>query len=587
MTENIITLREDQSMIELKNKLASVEAAISDKEQELVELKRELWGAESKHEAAASDLKKTLRVFIKNQKEKIKILEQSLKLEESTRDNLERDIATIESQRNKVFIEKNTTTSVLKTFQDNNIHYVINGRKWWRVEQDSTGGIRIKDHDYMELKDLVFYSTDWEIKDEMEVKRFAKENNRFFKDIVRDFTTRNVPGVYNQMDDIRRYWLKPVFDQEPHPAFLMLTLSIAGGREEYSDQLERLIAYRYCHPEDVMVPNIDSCATGGTGRDTLFNIIRTIFTDECCGEVSEETFKGTHNGDLFGKMWIKVNEQSSSSVPIDKVKSLTGDRKYRDRQMGQDARDAVRLFNFLFFRNGYTTTAKLSGTGSSGEDRRFEPIIARVNLARYVAWSMGLITDLDQMLTQEQETQAVAEIKRWQREIYSNREEIARWLGYIITKHNAEKMSELTPIHGAYYQEMLMRQRKGIDIFMPKFMDLFLKGESTVISVKDAHKLYEVAENAKVTKDWFKNQLMYWLNSKMGWDSVEEQDDVYPFEGASSAARRRYFVVLNRLDQPTKRVFNIEDFIDPDALDDKGNTVGEKINQYSLKDELK
>lgn len=493
----------------------------------------------------------------------------------------------LNAQATKVYVSQNTSNNILQTFQDNNIHYVINGRKWWRVEQDSTGGIRIKDHDYLELKDLVFYSTDWEIKDEMEVKRFAKDNHRFFKDIVRDFTTRNVSGVYNQMDDIRRYWLQPIYDAESHPAFLLLTLSIAGGNLDYSDQLERLIAYRYVKPEDVMVPNIDSCATGGTGRDTLFNIIRTIFTDECCGEVSEETFKGTHNGDLFGKMWIKVNEQSSSSVPIDKVKSLTGDRKYRDRQMGRDARDAVRLFNFMFFRNGFTTTAKLSGTGSSGEDRRFEPIIARVNLARYVAHWLGLINDLDQMLTTEQESLAIGEIKRWQREVYNNREEIAKWLGHIIRKHNVEAMTELSPIHGVYYQEMLGRQRKGIDIFMPKFIDLFARGESNVISVKDVHRLYEVAENAKVTKDWFKNQLMYWLNSKMGWDSVEEQDDIYPFENASTGARRRFFVVLNRLDQPAKRTFNIEDFINIDAVDDKGNVVGEKINQYSLKDELK
>jgi hypothetical protein len=583
---DVINLKDNTKEV-ISDKIKSYEQQENDCNKDIIDLERGKLTLEMELPDTTGDKKKVVKSDIDKIKASIKLKTQELELIKARRIEAERDLAKLTAQENKVYVVQNTNESVLKTFQDNNIHYVINGRKWWRVEQDITGNIHIKDHDFQELKDLVFYSTDWEIKDEMEVKRFAKDNKRFFKDIVRDFTTKNVAGIYNQMDDIRRYWLDPIYDHEPHPAFLLLTLSIAGGSEEYSDQLERLIAYRYCHPEDVMVPNIDSCATGGTGRDTLFNIIRTIFTDECCGEVSEETFNGTHNGDLFGKMWIKVNEQSSRSVPIDKVKSLTGDRKYRDRQMGRDARDAVRLFNFLFFRNGYTTTAKLSGTGSSGEDRRFEPIIARVNLARYVAWHDNKIPNLDTMLTQDQEQAAIAIIKQWQRDVYSNRQEIARWLGYIIQKHNAQNMRELVPLHSTYYKEMLQRQRKGIDVFMPKFMDLFQKGESTVISVKDAHKLYEVAENAKVTKDWFKNQLMYWLNSKMGWDSVEEQEEIYPYPHASTGARRRYFVVFDRLAEPDKKIFNLDDFIDPDALDDKGNTVGEKINQYSIKDDLR
>ena len=241
----------------------------------------------------------------------------------------------------------------------------------------------------------------------------------------------------------------------------------------------------------------------------------------------------------------------------------------------------------MFFRNGFTTTAKLAGTGSSGEDRRFEPIIARINLARYVAMHLGLITDLNQMLTDDQEAQAVTEIKRWQRDVFHNREEIAKWLGYIIKKHAAESLNELTPIHSKFYKEMIVRQRKGIEVFMPKLLACMAKGDSTVISVKDAWLLYKIAESSTVTKDWFKNQMMYWLNSKMGWDCVEEQDEIYPFLGASNPERRRFFVALDRLNPPAKRIFNIEDFIDQYAVDDKGNTVGLKITPISLRDELK
>lgn len=541
-------------------------------------------------EATVEDLKaqekKDTQSDIKKIKAAIKLLQQEFDLAKAKREEAEQKLFKLNANQNKVYVTQNTQDSVLKTFQDSNIHYVISGRKWWRVEQDITGNIRIKDHDYPELRDLVFLATDWEINDEMEVKKFAKQHNRLFKDIVRDFTT-NAPGIYNQMADIQRYWLTPDFDNEPHKAFDLLLMSIAGGNREYADQIEKLIAYRYCHPEDVMMPNLDSCAVGGTGRDTLWNMLRIIFTDECCGEVSEETFKGTHNGDLFGKMWVKVNEQSSSTVPIDKIKAYTGDNRYRDRRMGTDARDAVRLFTFWLFRNGFTTTAKLAGTGSSGEDRRWEPVIARVNLSRHVALDSGLIKDINEIPSEDTDQTATKEIKKWQKDYYKNRTEIAKWLGKAIVKHNALNMTELLPLHGQYYKEMIVRQRKGIDVFMPKFMALFDAGDSTVIHLKKAYELYQVAENAKVTKDWFKNQIMYWLNSKMGWDCVEEQQQIYPFSGASPGARSFAFHVYNNLDIPQIRVFNVEDFIDVDALDDKGNTVGEKINQYSLKDELK
>ena len=270
-----------------------------------------------------------------------------------------------------------------------------------------------------------------------------------------------------------------------------------------------------------MIPNIDSCAIGGTGRDTFYNLLRIIFTDECCGSVGTETFKGTHNGDLFGKMIIKVDEKDSFSVPIDKIKEFTGSTRYRHRSMNKDARDVARLFTFIFFRNGFTSTAKLAGTGTSGEDRRFEPIIARINLPRHVALYYKIITDINQTIDDETTKQLQIIIKEWQRDYYKNETRVAEWLGHIITKHDAKNMTELMPLHGKYYTEMLQRQKRGINGFMPKFIRLMTTGISNVINISQAHKLYEVAESQKCTKDWFKNEMMYWLNSHCGWDSEE------------------------------------------------------------------
>jgi hypothetical protein len=522
----------------------------------------------------------------------VKILKSKVDVTNKQLSNVEIDLGKIRQKRKQEFVQQSSQNTAQKVFDEHNIHYVIFDQQWWSV--DPAGGrrdVKINNSEAGVIKDLIFNDSNWEISSEQELKKLAKEMGRMYKHIVRDFhDDKKMPrsGIYNQMMTIRDQWLKPIDNVDPHPAFRLLLLSIAGNNEDYADQLERFVAYRYCHPEDVMIPNIDSCAVGGTGRDTFYNILRAIFTDECCGSVGTETFKGTHNSDLFGKMIMKVDEKDSNSVPIDKVKEFTGSTRYRHRAMNKDARDVARLFTFIFFRNGFTSTVKLSGTGSSGEDRRFEPMIARINLPRYLALHYQLISDINQLLTDEQTKAMQIIVKDWQRDYYQNEERISEWLGYIIKKHNAVNMTELLPIHGVYYKEMLVRQQKGIDGFMPKFMQTMNNSTTTVINIKDVHKLYEIAESQKCTKEWFKNKIMYWLNTKLGWDCEEIQsENVYTWEGCTNEERRKMNIIQNKLNVPERKCFAITDFIDVDALDDKGTTVGEKINVYSIKDELK
>ena len=571
---------------EYSNRLNIETRRREEKHQEYKDLQTGVFTDEAKLAHAKKEEKAALNSNIKAFKARMKQIKVEIDIIDNNIEHYETELNRLKISQSKDHVAKNNSSAALQVFQDHNIHYVIMDQQWWSVDaKHDRRDIKINSSDVAVIKDLIFYESDWVIRDEQELKALAKSQNRMFNHIVRDFVVTPRPGIYNQMTDIRRYWLEPVDSEMPHEAFRILCLSIAGGAEDYADQLERYVAYRYCHPEDVMIPNIDSCATGGTGRDTFYNILRTIFTDECCGSVGEETFKGTHNGDLFGKMIIKVDEKDSRAVPIDKIKELTGSTNYRHRAMNKDARDVLRLFNFFFFRNGYTTTAKLAGTGTSGEDRRFEPIIARVNLTRHMALYYGIIDDINTLLGEEEEKAMTIMVKDWQRDYYKNEEEIAKWLGYIIAKHDANNMKELLPIHGTYYKEMIMRQKKGIEVFMPKL--LASMKDSTVIATKDAHKLYEAAESVKCTKDWFKNQMLYWLNSKMGWDAFEEQEDTYPWAGAINADRRRFFVIKNRLALIAKPVWFLDDFIDQDAVDDKGLKVGSKINQYSIRDELK
>jgi hypothetical protein len=577
-----VTIR---GMREEVNKLTKI---VEDFELEKRQIKTAIITAE---EAVLSAEKKE-KSKLKDEKSKLvaksKTNEIELNLARSNLENLQRDLAKLTHEKFKVEVSLASGDAAEKVFTENNIHYVITDQQWWSV--DPAGGrmdIRISSSETPVIKDMIFYESDIIIEREQELKSIAKKLGRMYKHIVRDFVTRPRAGIYNQMDTIRKQWLVPIYDKTPHESFRILMLSIAGGSEEYADQLERFIAYRYCHPEDIMVPNIDSCGVGGTGRDTYFNMIATIFTNECVSSVAEETFRGTHNGELFGKMMVKVDEKNSSMVPIDKLKELTGSSRYRHREMNKNAREVDRLFSFIMFRNGFTTTVRLAGTGSSGEDRRWEPMLARVNLNRHAAVHFDLIPDINIQTTIDQEAAVQVLIKDWQRDYYKNEERIAEWLGYAIQKYDAKNMSELLPIHGSYYKEMLERQKKGIDGFMPKFMELFTKGTSTVIGLTGAHKLYEAAESVKVSKDWFRNAISYWLNSKAGWDVEMAIDNVYTWDGCTNSDRTPMPILRNRLSSPTRIQFDINDFIDSEALDEKGTTVGEKINVFSIRDQLR
>jgi hypothetical protein len=533
------------------------------------------------------DKKKSFKESKKTVDATTKLMRTALAAKEQQLSGIEVELGKIRAKRKQAFVQQNSQTTAEKVFDEHNIHYVIFDQQWWSV--DPSGGrmdVKINASEHQVIQDLIFYDSNWEINGQQELKKLAKDMGRVYKHIVRDFDGPR-PGVYNQMATIRDQWLKPIHGVQPHDAFRVLTLSIAGGDEDYADYLEKWVAYRYCHPEDVMIPNIDSCAIGGTGRDTFYNMLRIIFTDECCGSVGVETFKGTHNGDLFGKMIIKVDEKDSHSVPIDKIKELTGSSRYRHRAMNKDARDVARLFNFIFFRNGFTSTAKLAGTGSSGEDRRFVPVIARVNLPRHIAKHQQLIDNINEIPDNAITEACSIFIKDWQRDYWKHETRIAEWLGWSIDKFDAHNMKELMPLHGKYYHEMLLRQKRGIDGFMPKLMNLINSGSTNVININQVHKLYEIAESQKCTKDWFKNAMMYWLNTQLGWDSEETVIDTYTWAGCTNEDRRKMNIVRNRLAVPDKPTFTLGDFIDTDATDDKGTTVGEKINVFSIRDELR
>lgn len=494
----------------------------------------------------------------------------------------------LESIRRQEYRERavdKTLESVAASLAYFNAHYIVNEDLWYVAylnESDVRQSVPVVTNYKSNIfTNVIEYYTDWRPNDPRELIAIAKAADRCKLSVERTFLPSD-RRVYNQMDSLRSLWLQPLADKPHSEAFDVLIATIVDDRLDYIDQLERLIAYSYCHPEDLQTPSIDSIAVGGSGRGTLWKILETIFTEECCGSANKETFSGTHNGELWGKVWVRISEQDSYSIDSEELKNLTGSKNFRLRRMGQDAVNSPRTFRFFMETNKYGGTAKYTGTGKASTERRYEPIITKLTLLEKI-----------------KQHYAVEESEAWEilqgfQDIYDDRIEIARWLNHIITKHNANGLTGVRALHGECYDMVVERQINAFDTFMNTVYDLSI--DTNTYDYKELCKIYKLATGKKdLDSSRFAARAAEWLIRKSGEDWQTGTKDVYLSRGANNDERVRRQVIF-RADITSKRggpnndkmIWDVEEFIDPDAVDPKNafNTLGTKPCIDNIRKEL-
>jgi hypothetical protein len=318
----------------------------------------------------------------------------------------------------------------------------------------------------------------------------------------------------------------------------------------------------------------------------VFRILEIIFTESCCGEAKRETVQGTHNGELWGKVWVKVSESNSRAMDINELKNLTGGHNYRHREMGKNAVQIPRTFRFFMMSNNFAGTAKLAGSGSGAEDRRWEPIFSKTSLTTRIAehLQLDLATDRDR----------ISEILQdWQENIYQNETEIARWLGYIITKHDPANIVKLRPLHGEYYDLMLDRQKNAFNVFMETIINMTV--DTNCFAIDDLVKIYRIV-NGNQEKNAFGKRMCEWLINKTGQEWEIRAKAVYPSTEHNRDERiKRQIVCLKQedfvgrpgLDEEDHRlIFDIFDFIEEDKFTDKGEVLNRKPHINNIKGDL-
>jgi hypothetical protein len=503
-----------------------------------------------------------------------------------------------ELQKVTLELEEKFLTNKLKSQQNVsqaldkfNAYFISSESQWYCIysEENRRHQPKVNVVTTTTMKDMVFGATNWFADTDRDLKQIALDNNRYFLDVERSFLPQS-KNTLNQMNELRKYWLKPIESETYHEAFDMLFSNLVGHDQAYKEQIERYIAYSYIKPYDIFAPNIDSSAKGGAGRDTVFRILEIIFTEECCGEAKKETVQGTHNGELWGKVWVKISESNNRAMDINELKNLTGGHNFRLRRMGENAVQAPRTFRFFMMSNNYEGTARLTGGGSTAEDRRWEPIFSTTSLLDTVAVLKGF----------ELSSREASELLNdWQTNVYQNETEIAKWLYCIIQKYKPEEIQKLRPMHGQYYEQMVERQKNSFSVFMEKILEL--SEVSNCYDIDKIYKIFKIVSNTPLSKNTFSKKMCEWLLQTQSTEYEIKVKNIYTDEIDRLKRQKRQVVCIKDFvqvggvhdDQTDNRlIFYIFDFIEESdeqgnlLCDDKGKDLGEKPHVNNIKQEL-
>lgn len=287
-----------------------------------------------------------------------------------------------------------------------------------------------------------------------DIIRHCSDSQRSFLTISSSFNTEKWQhGCYNQLLDLKKFWLEPSSDNEPaSPLFDDLMHCLSGGKAENREHLERWIMYKYARPDDtVNIPHINISGIPGENGKGLFKILlKTIFT---AGSVVDATAKELING--FNAKWkdaviLVYEEMGERELPENKIKSVTGNPELNVEFKGRDAFVVDANYSILFFDNNVNGTVRLAGSGPSGEDRRYSIMETHLSLPEHMAQRYNISDSEAKARCNE-----LANLLR-------SRVQVARWLRDMLKLHGGN-LNSAPKLHGEDYWNRVNNQQTDLD----------------------------------------------------------------------------------------------------------------------------
>lgn len=334
------------------------------------------------------------------------------------------------------------------------------------------------------------------------------EKGRSFSDCVYSFNTTDELSL-----NLLRYdgWIEPK-EGEHHKIFDTLMKSLGSGKVENIEHLERVITWKYCHPEAYMLPCIVWWPGGSAGKGVLFDVVLVKLFHGQASVLKSNSILGDFNSAAKGKAVLLIDELTKEKVNMEKLKHTVQQKTLDVNEKYLPVKNIDNTALYFIGSNDPTAPIRIDGGKS---DRRWSLIYLNPS-KQFMDWiNEDFNVDLDK-------TNEFKELAPYI-DILGSEEEIAKWINYLIKKHYHKGIP--SALHGEDYQMLLEQQKDTLTEFCEK---IFNDPEFTYIQYKtfwSKFKFY-VMDNDKwlanhYSKSNTKQKAINWVNTnyngRIGW----------------------------------------------------------------------
>ena len=366
-----------------------------------------------------------------------------------------------------------------------------------------------------------------------EVYNIIMEQKNFWAPIFKDAKYERMEYVYENL-----------IDDEYDPAFDDLMYSLAGGKTENIEYLEKWVAFKRLYPEKCKItPGINITGVpGGNGKGMFTQMLASIFTDKGVSLVKAKNFTGGFNAIMEGKVVAVLDDEDKSKFPHSELKQTAGNQSWIIEPKGVDAYSVDATANVIVLDN--TGLVKLVGGGKSGEDRRWGVIITNLTLLEVLQQKYDITEDQARQLANQYANQ-----------IFNDRIECGKWIAHIIRKHKVMDIDVLAPLHGADYATRLAEQKDAWTEIFERLLPIIVN--QGFIPFKFIKEIVEAETGEKIKKATSLSQKFDEFMARKGHKNVEKTDINYKISWGSGTMSplQKDKGSVRRID-PTAQVFD-------------------------------
>jgi Family of unknown function (DUF5906) len=265
---------------------------------------------------------------------------------------------------------------------------------------------------------------------------------RIHKDLTYSYRDLAVGDYFNMVS--RKNWLQPK-EGERHWLFDVLMYTLGGGKEENIEHLQRVIAYKFMHPEEFRLPCLLIHGEGGIGKNLLVDRILYLIFDGQTVSLLADNALGTFNSLVKGKAVALIDESAADNTSRSKVKSIVHNQRLT---LNEKFIPEIKIDNTALWVIGTNESEGGIFLERSEADRRFSVIHAEKGRTL-----IQNIADAHDWTIVEAREWMVTEGNR----ICGDTHEVAKWLGYLTRRYGNQPLP--LALHGGDFRRLLDIQK--------------------------------------------------------------------------------------------------------------------------------